>query len=142
MSLMDWSDKLALAAGIGVDLVDISQMAALDQRTGGAFSQRTFTDAERELAFGSADPMSFLAGRFAVKEAVFKALAPLTAQKAFDFRCVETLRASDGSPRIQYGPKLLEIMHTAHVRELLVSISNESGFAIAFVVALTNSPAD
>lgn len=136
MSLTDWADRLETPAGIGVDMVEIAEIQALDARTGGAFVQRSFTARERAEAESAPDRWSYLAGRFAVKEAVFKALAHLTPQKAFDFRIVETLREPDGSPRVHPGEALREVMGAAHVRELLVSITNEGGFAFAFVAAV------
>lgn len=132
---MKWAEHLAVPAGIGVDLVDAEEIRALDERTNGAFSAGTFTKRELEQAAASRDPVTWLAGRFAVKEAVFKAVAHRTLEKTFDFRCVETLRAEDGSPYIRRTPELDRILKAAGVGELFVSISNESGFAIAFVLA-------
>lgn len=137
MGLIDWADRLETPVGIGVDLVDIAQMQALDVRTKGAFARHSFTQREREEAEKAIDKWSYLAGRFAVKEAVFKALAPLATEKAFDFRIVETLRRSDGSPAITHDGALDEVLCKAHVDRLLVSISNEGGFSIAFVTAVS-----
>lgn len=136
MSLKAWADRLETPLGVGVDAVDIGELQALDARTKGAFTRRTFTQREQEQAGQAADRWSYLAGRFAAKEAVFKALAPITPEKTFDFRIVETLRAADGSPQVAISPKLAEIMATAGAGKLLVSISNESGFAVAFAVAI------
>lgn len=137
MGLVDWAGRLGTPAGIGVDMVDIAELQALDARTKGAFAQRTFTRREQEEAEGSPDKWGYLAGRFAVKEAVFKALAPLIPGKAFDFRIVETLRQADGSPAVIHGGALGEVLCAAGVDRLLVSISNESGFAVAFVVGVS-----
>jgi len=123
--------------GVGVDLVEIGEIKALNERTRGAFVQRTFTPREQAEAESSPDPWVYLAGRFAVKEAVFKALAPLTPGKTFDFRAVETLRMPDGSPQVTQKGELREIMGSAMVDKLLVSISNEAGFALAFAIAVT-----
>lgn len=136
MSLIDWADRLDTPAGIGVDMVDISEICALNHRTGGAFAQRTFTARELAQAEKTPDQWSFLAGRFAVKEAVFKALARYIVEKTFDFRHVETLRREDGSPYIALTSELTEIMSVAGIKEFLVSISNESGFVVAFVAAV------
>ncbi len=123
--------------GVGVDLVEIAEIKALNQQTRGAFVQSTFTPREQAEAESAPDPWVYLAGRFAVKEAVFKALAPLTPDKTFDFRMVETLRDPDGSPQVTQEGKLREIMQSAMVGRVLVSISNEAGYALAFAVAAT-----
>ncbi len=136
MSLVDWADRLEAPLGVGVDLVEIGELKALNQRTRGAFVQRTFTPREKAEAESSSDPWVYLAGRFAVKEAVLKALASLTPDKTFDFRVVETLRNPDGSPQVTQEGKLREIMQSAMVGRVLVSISNEAGYALAFAVAV------
>ena len=128
----DWSDT---PAGIGIDCVCVSEMRALDERLGGAFVQRTFTPGERELAGAAPDSWQFLAGRFAAKEAVFKALNG-KAPNPFDFRVVETLRRADGCPVITPASVPPEAMETAGAKELLVSITGEGNFAIAMVQAV------
>ncbi len=61
------------AAGIGVDLVDVSRIErALDRRP--RLAGRLFTDAELEYASARRRPARHLAARFAAKEAVVKAL--------------------------------------------------------------------
>lgn len=136
MSFTEWADRLGTPLGVGVDLVEIAEIKALNERTQGAFVQRTFTPREQAEAETSPDPWVYLAGRFAAKEAVFKALAPLTPDKTFDFRVVETLRQPDGSPQVTQERALREIMDSATVERVLVSISNEAGFALAFAVAV------
>lgn len=129
--------KHGVPLGIGVDAVTISEIARLD-REACAFSTHTFTIRELDEANRrSGGRASYLAGRFAVKEAAFKALAHLTPEKTFDMRIIETLTASDGSPQIQMTPALLRICKSAGVGSLLVSISNEGDLAIAFSVALS-----
>lgn len=122
--------------GIGVDCVCISELRALDARTGGAFVSRTFTDAERVLSEQAQDKWCFLAGRFAVKEAVFKALAPLTKEKFFDFRLVQTLKREDGSPCVSLQSLPEGVLAQAGVDKILVSITGEGDFALAFVQAV------
>ncbi len=122
--------------GIGVDCVCISELKALDERTGGAFVSRTFTPEEIRLSGQAPDKWCFLAGRFAVKEAVFKALAPLTEEKFFDFRRVETRKQSDGSPVINPESIPAGVMEQIGAQKLLVSITGEGDYALAFVQAV------
>ena len=127
--------------GIGIDMASIAEIDRLAEGIAGKaaeeqgpFVRRTFTKAEVACALERHNPAEYLAGRFAVKEAVFKALAPLTAE-GFDFRCVETLTRPDGSPYVAIGPKLAAVMEEAGATELLVSITNEDDYAVAIVVA-------
>lgn len=129
-------------SGTGVDLVSISEIEELDRRTHGAFVKRTFSDMERSEADRSPDRYSFLAGRFAVKEAVFKAAAHLTPEKTFDFRIVETKRNDDGSPEIVMNGSLAAVLQSAGITKLLVSITNHGGLALAQVIAVSSCSSD
>lgn len=122
--------------GIGVDAVTISEIERLDREADG-FTRRTFSQREQEESEQrGAARASYLAGRFAAKEAVFKALAHLTPEKTFDLRIVETLAAPDGSPQIQMTPALSHVCEKAGVDHILVSLTNEGDLAIAFAAAV------
>ena len=123
-----------MVLGIGIDSVDIEEMARLAADPDGAFARRTFTEAERAQAYARHDAAACLAGKFAVKEAMFKALACRTAA-GFDFRCVETLEDENGCPHVTLDGPLAPTLAEAGVTELLVSITNERGMATAIVLA-------
>lgn len=124
-----------MAKGIGVDLVDIEELRATLASAGAGVTARLFTDAERAAAADAPDEAEFLATRFAAKEAVFKAVAHLTPTRTFDLRVVETLNDDDGAPYVNASPALGEVFKSAGVSEVLVSISTEKGFAMAFAIA-------
>lgn len=123
-----------MVRGIGIDAVDISEMGRLCEDLGGPFVTRVFTEAERSQAAGRANPAECLAGKYAVKEAAFKALAHLT-RAGFDFRTVETLEDDDGCPHVTCAGALAPVLAEAGVSELLVSITNEGNVATAIVLA-------
>ena len=123
-----------MVRGVGIDSVDIEEMARLAADERGAFARRTFTEAERAQAYARPDAAACLAGKFAVKEAAFKALAHLTAC-GFDFRLVETLEDECGCPCVTLDGPLSPVLAEAGVTELLVSITNERGVATAIVLA-------
>ena len=131
MWLRRWIDDQQLPLGVGIDLVCVSELKALDERLNGVFVRHTFTEKEQAEAADAPDVWVYLAGRFAVKEAVFKALAHLTPEKTFDFRKVETLSAPDGSPHVSLTPPLTDWMRSAGADQVLVSISNEGDYALA-----------
>lgn len=121
--------------GIGVDLVYIPKMKQLYLECRHTFIQHTFTSAEIHEAELRTEPWEYLASRFAVKEAVFKAVAHFTDEKRFDLRIVETQNAEDGAPIIVMNPALEQTLHNAGFSALQVSISTEKDYAAAFVVA-------
>ena len=122
--------------GIGVDLCSISRIEKIMEREGqsGPFFLRGFTPAEQQEAEARHDKAAFYAARFAIKEAVFKAVAPQIAG-SFDFRIVESLHHEDGSPYVHVTDALAPILQEAGVRTLHVSVTTEGGFAEAFVIA-------
>jgi len=121
--------------GIGIDMVTISEMRDYIERFGNVFTNRTFTKNEAALSVLASDPSEYLATRFAVKEAVFKAIAHYTSKKGFDFRIVETLNEKDGYPFVQVNDKMQTLLDEAGVSKLHISISTENDLATAFIVA-------
>lgn len=120
--------------GVGIDAVTISEIARLDREVP-SFAAYTFTERELARAQTANDRASFLAGRFAVKEAAFKALAHLTPAGTFNLRIIETLPDEHGAPHIQMTDELSAVCAEAGVSRLLVSITNEGDLALAIVVA-------
>lgn len=133
---MNVTDKTVLPVGVGIDLVLVSGLRNLVERVGDSFIEHTFTERERKEAEKASDKFTYLAGRFAVKEAVFKAVAHLTEEKSFDFRIVETVKRSDGSPEIYMNSQIHTIFKEANVQNVLVSISNEGDYVIAIAQAV------
>lgn len=123
--------------GIGIDMVEISRLEKmLTERSEAAFLRKAFTPEELALAPERIPARAeYLAGRLAVKEAVFKAIAHLTQAGAFDMRIVETLRGKNGCPVITTTGAIAVILKETGVNTLHVSITNEAGIAAAFVIA-------
>ena len=117
--------------GVGIDLVSINEIKELDERTQGAFVKHTYTMKELEDAKSASNFYEFLAGRFAVKEAVFKAINGRFPEQSFDFRRVETIRQSNGAPKFNPNEELLKILEDIGASDVLISISNQGDFAIA-----------
>ena len=125
-----------MVKGIGIDMVEIGRVRRiLDRESGSAFERRTFTEAEQAEAKTRPDAASYYAARFAAKEAVFKAIGPLTPSKSFDLRIVETLNREDGSPYVNCTEQLIPLLDAAGVTTLHISITDEGDYAAAFVVA-------
>ena len=122
--------------GIGVDLCEISRIQKILDRDGldSAFFNKIFTDAERKEAVARHDKAAFFAARFAVKEAVFKAVSPLL-YNTFDLRIVESLHRDDGSPYVHITDQLKPFLDEGQIRFLHLSVTTEGEYAETFVVA-------
>lgn len=133
-----------MVKGVGVDMVNLPEFRRLcddfgvsgerDVRLANAFVRRAFTAPELAQACGRHDPCEFLAGRFACKEAVFKAVAPLT-DAGFDLRIIETLDAPTGQPQVTLAGAIEPVLAEAGVTSVLVSITNEDAYVCAFALA-------
>lgn len=121
--------------GTGIDLVQIERIRRAKSRNGGAFIQKGFTLKEQEYAESGPDPAVRYAGLYAVKEAVYKAVARNTAAHDFDIRLVETGHRSDGSPYVIVNERLQAVLDETGIRRLHISITDEGEYAAAFAVA-------
>lgn len=124
--------------GIGIDMAQIAEISRLSEVMGPSFFQRTFTDIERteaERRRTREAKLEYYAARYAVKEAVFKALAPHIPEKGFDFRHVCTLNHEDGSPYVEMTEWMRNLCREAGASKIHVSITTEGEYAAAFVIA-------
>jgi holo-[acyl-carrier protein] synthase len=121
-----------MVLGIGVDMVNILEMTRLIKDLGEPFLSRTFTPGELEASFGCANRTVYLCGRFAAKEALFKALQPLT-PKSIDLRRIETLNRPAG-PYIVKNENLQPYLEDGNVAYIHITLADEKDYVIAFVV--------
>lgn len=115
--------------GIGVDIIEIQRVKEALERTEN-FVERVFT--KDEIKFFESRKMNpeVVAGNFAAKEAVVKALS--TGFKGFEWKDVEVLRDSLGKPYVllyNQAKKLLTDNCIVHV-----SISHCKEYAVANAV--------
>jgi holo-[acyl-carrier protein] synthase len=122
-----------MIAGIGVDIVDIARIQALLDRYGKRFLARVYTEAEVEYAMRGANRAERLAGRFAVKEAVMKALGTGKSQGIL-WRDVETLRGPMGRPVVSLHRQAGAWAEKRGGGAVHVSITHDGGKAVAFVI--------
>ena len=122
-------------AGIGADLIEVSRVARAYERFGERFLKRLFTAEEQQYCMARVDYACALAGRFAAKEAVVKALSP-TAPTGLAYSDV-AVRADGGRPIVELGGVAATLAAERGVDEVMVTISHEKGYAMAFAVALT-----
>lgn len=115
--------------GIGVDVVDLARFENVLDRTPG-IADRLFTKAEQQSAQGHELPLQSLAGRFAVKEAVAKALK---APAGMNFHDCEV--SNGGAPELKITGSVKSVADSLGVTNWHVSISHDGPVAIAYVIA-------
>ena len=79
---------------IGLDIVEIARFA--NEKHGASFMRRVFTDEERNYVKNSPPPTETMAGLFAAKEAISKALG--TGIGKIPFTAMEITHDTNGAP--------------------------------------------
>jgi phosphopantetheine--protein transferase-like protein len=123
-----------MVKGIGVDVVDISRIDEIIGKYGEHFLNKVFTRAEILYCGVMARPALHYAGRWAVKEAFYKALPPPCQEKSF-FKSIEIIAAGTRKPEIRVCDSHLSDSLREHgITSMHMSISHEKAVCVAVVV--------
>jgi len=121
--------------GIGIDVVEINRMRELIERWGERFFEKVFTEREIEYASSKADGTQHYAGRFAVKEAVAKALSTGWSS-GFRWKDVEVTNDDSGKPSVQLYGNVKNLLKESKV---FVSISHSENVIVAMAIIETGT---
>ncbi|MBF0445320.1 MAG: holo-ACP synthase [Magnetococcales bacterium] len=119
--------------GIGTDLVKIERLQKSIDRFGQRFIDKVFSPIEHDYCLNRSDIASCLAKRFAAKEAFVKALGT-GMREGIWFRDVTISNNSYGSPSISLSGQAAKRLESIEPYLVHVSLSDEGGFAQAFVI--------
>jgi len=107
--------------GTGVDITEVSRLRKAIEKWGDLFLGRIFTKEELENARTRGSLYQHLAGRFAAKEAIFKAMG----DPKLSFKEVQILNDKDGKP-------FCNILNSRDRKiDILISISHVKNYAVA-----------
>ena len=119
--------------GIGTDLIKLSRIEDSLARFGDKFARRILAPIEFEAYQDHKNPHLLLAKRFAVKEAAGKALGTGIGQ-GVSWHDIFIQHTDIGAPILHLSGKAAEHAANLGVTTQHVSISDEVGLAMAFVV--------
>ena len=105
--------------GIGIDIVEVIRFAAFKKNPQNRFLSNTFSPRELAYCFSFKDPVPHLAGTFAAKEAVFKALG----KSDMTLSALEIKRGKNGKPIV--------LVKGHAQKKVFVSISHTKAVAVA-----------
>ncbi|KOR24538.1 holo-ACP synthase [Clostridium sp. FAM 1755] len=118
--------------GIGTDITEIKRIEKATTRNKN-FINKLFTKDEVELWEKKNFNLWFIAGRFAAKEAISKALG--TGIRGFNFKDIEIINNELGKPEVVLKPKAEEIIKKiSNNYKIHLSISHEKEYAIAYAL--------
>lgn len=117
----------------GTDIIEIGRIKESIERSGEKFVNLLFTPAEIEYCESKRNAKYYhYAGRFAAKEAIFKAVSPLLKNK-FDisWHNAEVINDENGNPEIRF----IDIKFNK-IKSIDISISHCKEYAVATVVLI------
>lgn len=121
-----------MIVGLGIDIVSVSRIRSAVSRFGERFVRRILGPAEfAGYAQAGHDPATYLAGRFAVKEAALKALS---VPDRAGWHEIVVAKTSNGEPTVRFEGACQLVSQAREVKRALVSISHDGGMAAAVVV--------
>jgi holo-[acyl-carrier protein] synthase len=120
--------------GVGLDLVSVSRFRGSLDRWGRRLLDRLFTPSEQSYCLSKGRPEIHLAGRFAAKEALMKAIGTGFA-RGIRFSDIEILPAGGGPPKIALHGQALVISYASQLSEFHLSITHSGDYAAACVIA-------
>jgi holo-[acyl-carrier protein] synthase len=120
-----------LIAGIGTDIVEIVRIEkALGKNE--RFMDKVFSREEQQYLESRKMRPEYVAGRFAAKEAVSKALG--TGFVGFGFTDIEIVRSASGKPEVILKEKAEKVAQSYGEYKIHLSITHGRDCAVAFAV--------
>ncbi|EKF42952.1 holo-ACP synthase [Nitratireductor indicus] len=123
--------------GIGSDLIDIRRVAKTLERYGERFTNRVFTEIERNKSDRRAERAASYAKRFAAKEACAKALGTGISRGVF-WREMGVVNLPGGKPTMELSggaaARLASMTPAGHKAVIHLTITDDYPLAQAFVI--------
>jgi holo-[acyl-carrier protein] synthase len=120
---------------VGVDIIEVDRVRKVYAHHGERFLQRVFTEMEIRQCRGK---VTRLAGRFAAKEAISKALG--TGLHGVAWREMEVVQLRSGRPTVRLHGNAKKRAELLGLTAFDVSIADLQAFSIAIAVALQAAP--
>ncbi len=118
-----------MVVGVGTDIASVERIKKMERSA----IERILTPKEIEYCFRFNPPHERIAGRFAAKEAILKALGTGWSQ-GLAWRQIEILPDEQGAPLVRLTDTAQKRMHEIGATSCLLSISHEREFAVAFAL--------
>lgn len=119
--------------GIGTDIIEIARLEKMSAKTLDKLAQRVLVELEYKTFQNHNFPITYLAKRWAAKEAAVKALGTGIAA-GISFQQVEIESLPSGQPQLIFTGEALLTAQRIGAKTFHVSLSDEKAYATAFVV--------
>lgn len=122
-----------MIVSIGTDIVDVNRMQANLEKLGQRFAEKVLSPNEYEEFLTTNKPAHFIAKRFAVKEALLKALGT-GFRNGVGFNDIEVVHDEYGKPGLKCYHAVQTLLEKLEVSRAHLTIADERDYAVAFVV--------
>ena len=123
-----------MIVGIGIDLIEVRRIREAVEKYGDRFLKRIYTAVEMEYCSSKKNAAIHYAGRFAAKEAAFKAIERGWGGGEVSWTEIEVFNEPSGAPRLNFYGKALDLIRQKNVVHSYVTISHIEEHATAVVV--------
>jgi holo-[acyl-carrier protein] synthase len=120
-----------MIVGVGVDIVEIARIDRPSQNE--RFYANFFSEEERELFQACKYEAQTVAGRFAAKEAVLKALGLGLGE--MPLRDISVIKLPSGRPEVRLIGEAKRKAEERGAARIHISIAHDGGYAVAYAVA-------
>ena len=121
--------------GHGLDLVECARIAKVFENHGVRFLDRILTPAEQERAKQYKDPIPFIAGRFAAKEAILKMIGTGW-RGGIAWTDMEVLPDTLGRPVVTLSDETARLAAQLGIQRILLSITHTEHQAAASAIGI------
>lgn len=121
--------------GHGIDLVECARIAQVLEHHPDRFLERVLTDAERKRAGQFKNPIPFIAGRWAAKEAILKMIG-MGWRGQIAWTDMEILPDELGQPMATLGGETARRAGQMGISRVLLSITHTEHYAAASAIGL------
>jgi holo-[acyl-carrier protein] synthase len=119
--------------GVGIDIIEVARIKAAQEKFGDRFLRRILRPDEFTYCFSYREPASFVAARFAAKEAVSKAFGTgIGAQ--LGWQDIEVRHKETGEPYVVLHEKGRELLAARRARIVHLSLSHTVVYAAAVAI--------
>jgi len=119
--------------GVGTDIIQIQRIK--DMKSQKSFAQKILSKEELHTysQLNQEQQIMYLSKQFSGKEAFSKAIGTGISGE-INFKSIKILRDSCGKPFFDFSKEIKKLLNDLGIRQSHVSLSDESEYAIAFVI--------
>ncbi|MFH1045589.1 MAG: holo-ACP synthase [Candidatus Omnitrophota bacterium] len=123
-----------MIAGSGIDIIEVKRIFSAQKKWRERFLKKVFTKKELAYAQGKKYAAEHLAARFAIKEALIKALSANGKKYLGNWKDIEVGNDKSGRPFVVLHGNFKKIKKQRRLKQIIISASHTHAYAVASVI--------